>query len=253
MGTIQVELAAGQRPKVPRSRFFFVGFALFALAITAVAFVPEYARFSTGKFPIASVLHIHAALMEAWVAAFVLQAWLGATGRVALHRRIGPYAIALGVAAWASMVFVEVRKLVAHPLPTELADYDELLQGVYVYMTFIALLLWALRERRRPPWHKRLILIATFVALLAPIERVEWLPEMGLGSIWASVVWINVFLIAPLITYDMVSAKRVHPATLWGLLLMLSAQALMALAWGTAPWRNFAFAYAHAVRAAFAP
>ena len=147
MTTIQV----GQGRKASNLRFFFVGFALFAFAITAIAFVPEYARFAAGNFPIASVLHVHAALMEAWVAAFVLQAWLGATGRVALHRKIGPYAIALGVAAWASMVFVELRTLVAHPLPTELSEYNEILQGVYVYTTFIALLLWALHERRRPP------------------------------------------------------------------------------------------------------
>jgi hypothetical protein len=94
--------------------------------------------------------------------------------------------------------------------------------------------------------------IATFVALLAPIERVEWLPEMGLGGIRASVVWLNVFLIVPLIMYDVVSAKRLHPATLLGLPLMLSARAAAGLAWGTPTWRNFAFAASHAVRAAFA-
>jgi hypothetical protein len=93
--------------------------------------------------------------------------------------------------------------------------------------------------------------IATFVALLAPIERIEWLPVLGLGYIFASVVWLSLCLIVPLVAYDLASAKRPHPATVRGLLLMLGAQAAMVFAWGTAPWRNFPFVVAHAVRAAF--
>ncbi len=58
-------------------------------------------------------------------------------------------------------------------------------------------------------------------------------------------------LIVPLVTYDMVSAKRLQPATLLGLLLPLSAQGVMLLAWGTPPWRHFALAAVHAVRAVF--
>jgi hypothetical protein len=232
-------------------RYFFVALGLFGAVIALVAFVPEYVNFAAGKFPIAWVLQIHGALMSAWLATFVIQAWLASTGRVALHRQIGPYAVALGIAVWASMIFVELRKLVAHPLPTDGAGYDELLQGVYTYVTFIVLLLWAVHERRRPSWHKRLMAMATFVALVAPIERIEWLPELGFGFIWASVLWLDLCLIVPLIAYDIVSAKRPHRATVQGLGLMLSAQAAMLLAWGTAPWRQFAFSAAHAARSIF--
>jgi hypothetical protein len=168
-----------------------------------------------------------------------------------LHRKVGPYGIALGIAVWASMIFVGLRTFVVYPLPTEWAGYDELLQDAYIYLTFITLLLWAAHERRRPPWHKRLMAIATFVALLAPIERLEWLPELGIGYIFASVVWLDLCLIVPLLAYDLVSTKRPHPATMLGLLLMLGAQAAMVLAWGTAPWHNFAFFVVQAVRTTF--
>jgi len=251
MAVIDVERTSGQAWKLAGLRFFFVGMGLFAMAITAIAFIPEYARFTAGKFPIAPELHVHAALMEAWLATFVMQAWLGSTGRIALHRKIGPYGIALGVVAWASIVFVAFRGMVVHPLPTEWSGYDEMLQDVYVYITFITLLLWAFHERRRPAWHKRLMAIATFVILMAPIERMEWLPELGIGYIFASVVWLNLCLVIPLVAYDIASIARPHPATVRGLILMFSAQATMILAWGTAPWRNFAFVIAHAVRAAF--
>src|SRR5260221_7983276 len=176
MATIQAEPAAGPVRKVARRRFFFVGLGLFAIAVAASAFVPEYARFAAGRLPIAPVLHVHGALMAAWLGTFILQAWLASSGRVALHRRLGPYGIALGVAVWASMVFVVGHHMVVNPMPVEWAPYDELLQDVYTDTMFIALLLWAAHERRRPAWHKRLMAIATVVALVAPIERFEWLP-----------------------------------------------------------------------------
>lgn len=231
--------------------YFFVTLGLFGILVALVAFVPEYVHMAIGTFPIAWVLHVHGALMGTWLAMFVIQAWLASTGRLTLHREMGPYGIALGVAVWTSMVFVELRTLIVHPLPTDWAGYDELLQGVYIYSTFPVLLLWAFRERRRPAWHKRLMAMATFVALVAPIERIEWLPELGVGYIWASVLWLDLCLIVPLIVYDLASEQRLHRATVLGLGLISIAQAGMFLAWGTAPWRHFAFVAAHAVRAVF--
>jgi small-conductance mechanosensitive channel len=149
------------------------------------------------------------------------------------------------------MIFVEVRLLVVHPLPTDWAGYDELLAGLYTYVAFIVILLWAVHKRRQPAWHKRLMTIATFVALVAPIERMEWLPELGVGYVWASVIWLDMCLIVPLVGYDVVSTKRPHQATVQGLGVMLCAQALAFLAWGTAPWHHFAFAAAHVLRSTF--
>src|SRR5947208_2007907 len=86
------------------SRYFFVGMAAFAVALLALTFVPEYRRFASGSFEIARVLHLHAALMAAWVVGFAVQAWLGASGQTALHRHVGPYIVGVGVLAWASMI-----------------------------------------------------------------------------------------------------------------------------------------------------
>lgn len=232
-------------------RYFFVALGLFTVVIALVAFVPEYVRMTAGTFPIAWVLHIHGALMGAWLAMFVVQAVLASTRRVALHRKIGPYGFALGIAVWASMVFVELRLLIAHPLPAQLPEYDELLQGPCIFLTFLVLLFWAYHERRRPEWHKRLMTIATFVALVAPIERIVWLPELGVGYIWASFLWMDLCIVVALFTYDMVAAKRLYPATGFGLCFVLAAQAAMFLAWGNSSWRQFAFVAAHAIRAVF--
>ena len=72
------------------------------------------------------------------------------TGRTGLHRRVGPYALSIGPIAWAAMIFVGMRALVAHPIPREARKYDWLLPGPRVYPTFGILLAWAFHERRRP-------------------------------------------------------------------------------------------------------
>jgi hypothetical protein len=227
-------------------RYFFVGMAVLAVVILGFAFVPEYRLFVGDAFPIAAVLHVHAAIMAVWVAAFGLQAYLGATGRANSHRRIGPYAIAVGWVAWVSMIFVEVRVLVAHPIPQDVGDYDWMLPGPYVYLTFGILLAWAVHERLRPAWHKRLMTFALFLALQAAIQRFLWIPTTN--GYWPFALALDIALLVPMIGYDLTTLKgRLHSATIRGALLLLSAQTLLLTLWGTALWRNFASAVTHAV------
>ena len=228
------------------SRYFFVGMALLAVAIVAFAFVPEYRKYATGTFPIAGVLHVHAAIMASWVAAFVVQAYLGATGRIALHRRVGAYAVALGWIAWASMIFVELRTYVVYPLPHDPRALDWDLPGPHVYLTFAVFLIWAVYERRRPAWHKRLMTFAVFVSLAAAIERYVWIPtDYGFGPFAAL---LDVCLLVPIVAYDLATLKsRLHPATIGGALFLFGSQAVLFALWGTSLWRTFALGVVRAV------
>lgn len=228
-----------RRPLGRPLRYFFPCMAGFAVVILGAAFVPEFLRYAAGTFPIAWVLHIHAAIMFAWVGAFVLQAYLGATGRTAIHRRTGSYAIGLGWLAWASMIFVELRGFVAHPLPTDPADYDWNLPGPFVYLTFGVFLAWAANERGRPQWHKRLMTFALFLSLDAAMQRFAWIPRnYGFGGI---ALVLNMSLLAPLFAYDLRTLRgRLHPATIRATLVLLASEAALFSLWGTAGWRNFA-------------
>jgi len=241
------ELAAPpthRRRKRKPSRYFFVGMAVFAVMLLALAFVPEFIKFARGTFPIAPILHVHAAIMGAWVAAFIGQAYLGATGKIALHRQIGPYAFFIGWLALASMVFVEFRAMIVHPVPTDAAEYDWDLPGPYLYLTFPIFLAWAYHERRRPAWHKRLMTIALFLTLLAAIQRYLWIP-IDYGY-WPFAAVLDVALLVPLAAYDLIALRgRLHPATVRGGALLLVSQALLFLLWGTSPWRNFAALITH--------
>lgn len=227
-------------------RYFFVGMSALAIAILLLAFVPEYRKYAGGAFPIAGVLHIHATIMAGWVAAFVIQAYLGATGRTSQHRRVGRYAVAMGWLAWASMIFVEFRTFIAYPLPKDMRDLDWDLPGPHVYLTFAIFLAWAVHERRRPTWHKRLMTFALFLSLAAAIERFAWIPmDFGFGPFAAL---LDFCLLIPIIAYDVSTLKwRLHPATVRGMLLLSASQALLFALWGTDLWRHFALTVAQAV------
>ena len=220
-------------------RYFFVGMAVFAVVLLALAFVPEFIRFARGTFPIAPILHVHAAIMGAWVAAFMVQAYLGATGRIAVHRQIGLYVFLIGWLALASMIFVEFRAMIVHPVPTDAAEYDWDLPGPYIYLTFPIFFAWAYHERRRPAWHKRLMTFALFLTLLAAIQRYLWIPmDYGYGPFLAV---LDIALLVPLGAYDLITFRaRLHPATVRGGALLLGTQAILVLLWGTVLWRNFA-------------
>jgi hypothetical protein len=219
--------------------------ALFAITIVALAFVPEYAGHERRNFPVAWAVRIHAAIMVAWITLFFVQAYLGATGRVAQHRRIGNYGIALGWLALLSMIFVQVRFLIVHPLPEDLSIYDHLLPFLYVYSTFSLFLVWSYRKRTQPDWHKRFITFALFLSLEAAFERLKWLPS-GFGY-WPVAAFLDVCLLVPLIFFDATTLKRkLHPATLRGALVNFTAQGILFSLWGTAAWRHFAYSATHA-------
>lgn len=247
MATVEqaIDTTASRKPR-KAARYFFVGMGALAVTIVALAFVPEFEKFAQGTFPIPWVLHVHAAIMGSWVAAFVVQAYLGAAGRIAMHRRVGPYAVAIGWLAWASMIFVEFRALVVHPLPTDIRDYDWNLPGPYVYVTFAIFLAWAVHERRRPAWHKRLMTFALFLSLFAAIQRYLWIPiDYGYGPFAAL---LDVALLAPLAGYDLYTLNgRLHPATIRGTAVFAATQAILFALWGTDLWRNFAASVGHAV------
>lgn len=247
------EFAVGsgaERRKRRPLRLFFIFMVTAAVAILSLAFVPEAIAYERGAFPIAPILHVHAAIMAAWVAGFAVQAYLGMKGKIVQHQRAGRITFAIGWLAWASMVFVEWRAMLVHPLPDELPTYDELLAGPYIYLTFPIFLLWAYRERRRPMWHKRLMLFALFLSLGAAVQRYVWLPMYhARAGYWPMAAFIDAALLFPLASFDFVTLRgRLHPSTVRGMVVLFSAQAIMLSLWGSTTWRDFAYDVSHAVR-----
>jgi hypothetical protein len=81
-----------------------------------------------------------------------------------------------------------------------------------VLLLFALLVSWAIRNRGKPDVHKRLMLIAS-ISLAAP-AIVRWPGAEAVVPF--SVLVPQVTLFAVLIVHDIVTGRRVHPATGWG-------------------------------------
>ena len=236
-------------PKRQRKRYFFIAMGIFAIFIALIPFGPEVVRIASGSFPLVWVLHLHGALMTSWLLLFVVQAQLASTRKIALHRTVGAFGIALGYLVWASMVVVELRGMVVYPI-RDLSDYDYLLPGIYLYLLFPIFLTAAAYLRKSPDWHKRLMLFTVFLALQAAVQRIHWLP-FDAPAYWKPALYLDACLLIPLLSFDIHSTKRLHPATISGTALLLAVQTAISLTWGTSGWRIFAAHFTHVVLTTF--
>ena len=103
-------------------------------------------------------------------------------------------------------------------------------------MTFTLLFGAAIALRKRSPWHKRLMLVAT-IAILTPAFA-RW-PVIGSGGPLAFFAAVDILIIAAML-FDARRIRRVHPAFSTGLAVVVVSQVgRLALA-GTALWMGFA-------------
>ena len=99
----------------------------------------------------------------------------------------------------------------------------------------------AFLSRRKPAYHKRLILLATIGLIGAAAGRMQFLPFWRFHGIAAiRLVWAYTYVfLLPLAAYDLWSTRKLNRATAWGSLFMISAQQAILLVSTTAPWYLF--------------
>jgi hypothetical protein len=183
-------------------------------------------------------LHVHGAVFSAWIALFVAQTSLVAARRTDVHRRLGLAGAALAavmIVAALTAAIVSGRRNVAAGFETEaLAFLTTPLSSMAVFLTLVAA---ALYYRRRPETHKRLMLLATISIIDAATAR--WPIAFVATSSWAYYALADVFVVAAL-AYDAVWRRSIHPAYIWGGLLMVVAQVLRDVVGKTDAWQAFA-------------
>jgi FtsH-binding integral membrane protein len=102
---------------------------------------------------------------------------------------------------------------------------------------FATLVFFAFRSRSNPAAHKRLILVATIGLSIAALARWPF-PVVHRNPIRAA-LFSYVFLLL-LVAYDLWSTHKVHRATLWACVLLISVQQVRPLIGSTATWHAFA-------------
>jgi hypothetical protein len=232
-------------------RLFFSGMAA-ALAITIfVGFAPTYylypwlhgvtSRGGGGGPSLTPLVHVHAIVGSLWMVLFVTQAGLIAGRQHALHRKLGAGSLVVAAALLVIGYLTAVRAARIGSSPPGWDDKAFLLIPVTSLLLYGSFAVAGILNRRRPDYHKRLMLLATIALLLPALGRIvrmmdpPFLPAGVLGGL----VVLNVYL-AALIVFDLVRLGRLHPVTMWGTLIFLIAWPARVKLGTTDTWQNIA-------------
>jgi hypothetical protein len=178
--------------------------------------------FSTPGFPV--FLAVHGAVFAAWIVLFVAQPMLVVTGNTRIHRKLGWLGLAIAIAMVGLGEYAVLFGLWSGQLPPFYPHGLFLIRGTIGLVTFFGLVIAAIVNRRKPQWHKRLLLCATVVVTLPALERSLPIPAFGAG--WPLVVDSiadTILLIGPIT--DLVARRRVHPAFVVGVCAVVLGQA----------------------------
>jgi len=202
-----------------RRSYFYLVLPVLMVVVALVGFWPQYyGRLLTGaaldRGASHVLVHVHSSLFLGWLAILFSQAWFVRTGRVRLHRRLGPLFAVYGYGAAAIGVLGGLQ--LAAWRVTRGGPLDE--AAVFVAAPLLDMLMFAgfltaaIVYRRRPEIHRTLIVFAAysfaFIGLVRFLARIPGaLDNMWLGAL---------LLIAPIllcIGWEYATRRRVH--TVW--------------------------------------
>jgi hypothetical protein len=232
---------APERPSL-RLRLFFVVMASAVIVTVFAGFAPTF--YLRGSFtqtrPMSVLLHVHGIVFSSWVSLFLVQTLLIARGSRQLHQRLGWFGAGIAgamVILVTAAVIEELRRVNGFPPPPlalALSAFD-----IAVFATLVGA---ALYYRKRSDWHKRLMLSATIVLLGAPMFRAVvhliGRSDMAKVSIVGTLLVDAFFL--PCFAYDLLTRRRIHPAYLVAVPLIVLDQVVQTMVVSWTPWINFA-------------
>jgi hypothetical protein len=198
-------------PRGVRRRPFYIGVSLLMGLIAIVGFWPTYfGPLVLGTIRQPLLIHLHATVFVGWLVLFLTQVVLAASGRVAWHMRLGRIGIGYGVLVIIVGLLTGISRS-ADRFRAGLGGEGLLFVAVADMTVFSIFFGAAIALRRKPQLHKRLMMVAATMLLVAAASRMRFLPLLPLRQ----AVWVSPILLA--MAYDFRSQRLIHPAYLLGL------------------------------------
>lgn len=241
----QQRIAGPVTRSLPGTRFdhvFFPGVAWLMLVTVFVGFAPSYYLAGVLRAPLPSLaIHVHAVVFSCWILLLIAQTSLTAAGRVDVHRRLGIAGFILAssmliVGVWAATDQLARVSHVRDPL------------GFYIFplaniAAFAVLIVFACRARFDSAAHKRLIVVASTALMSAPIARWHlhgFLHTRVFGFSAPVAERLSYIFILLLVAYDLLTTRRVHRATVWAGVFLITFQQFALIFGRTSVWHAFA-------------
>lgn len=227
--------------RLSERRFFAIVGAVFASIVLLGFARTYYLKFAFGTRPLPSLLvHLHGALMTAWILFFIAQVWFIRTRRVAVHMRNGMIGIALALAMIVVGFFTAVAAAKNAP-PTGALDIPPLpflAVPLFDMLVFAILFAGAIYYRKRPADHKRLLLLTVLNFLPPAVARFPFEPFTSSGPVL--VFGVPAVLTILLLIYDTWKNGKLNKVFLAGALLLLASYPLRIMLSSTEAWMAFA-------------
>ena len=210
--------------QVRRSGFFDHSFYVVMSLVAALVIVYGFSRtINAGLIhppsPRPLVLYFHAVIFSVWVLFFILQSALIRTRNVKLHQQLGWLGLALGV----SIPIIGIATTIAMTrlrMQEGLADAAQFMVVPFFDMvSFTVAFALAFLNRKRPEFHRRLMLIATCSLTAAAFGR---FPNALMPHHWFY-AGVDALILVGLVR-DLLVRKRVHPVYLFGLPILAAGQ-----------------------------
>jgi hypothetical protein len=220
-------------------RRFYLGAGLVASGLVFWGFAPTYyLKLLFGSPALSTRLHIHGAIMSSWLVLFFAQACLISARRVDLHRRLGLAGVAIAilvVIVGSTTTFNAAAREVG--LHSEEATARVTVLGLELVQMalFAALIGAAIWMRRRPDYHKRLMLLGTACMMPSAFSRIPLNLTFMVTNMQSILLLFNLFVLVCAFI-DTWRHRRLHPAFGWGGLLAIGGLDLAYAGAISPPW-----------------
>ena len=207
------------QPGVGLRRRFYIGVTLLMGIVVVTGFWATYfGPLVRGTIAQPLLIHVHATVFAGWLALFLAQATLAATGHVAWHMKLGRWGIGYGILLIGVGLTTTVLRSAGQVIAGE--NGARLLYVGFFDMALFSIFFGAaIGFRRKPELHRRLMLVAATVLLVAAVGRIPFLRGGPSFVHLRLMVWSLPILLA--IAYDFSKQRRFHPVYALGLAALI--------------------------------